>query len=141
MTNNFEPIVGARLWAMSNPCMLACMTLYSSLEIFAMTSMEKLRRKSLLLTGYLELLLQPLEGKLTIITPRNPMERGSQLSLLFKCPLRPVFQYLQKNGVISDMREPNVLRICPAPMYNTYYDVWKFVSILTNYFSSKNSLP
>jgi kynureninase len=109
----------------------------ASLEIFSRASMEKIRQKSLHLTGYLEHLLvtypldaPPEEKPFTIITPSNPAERGAQLSLrLGPGLLEKVLEVLEEQGVIIDERKPDVIRVAPAPLYNTYAEVWEFCQI------------
>jgi kynureninase len=110
------------------------MALRGSLEIFAKSDMSTLRRKSIALTGYLEYLLRPLVdlGCFSIITPDTPEERGSQLSLFFeKGVMEEVFVGLGRRGAICDDRKPNVIRVSPVALYNTFEEVWAFVMILT----------
>lgn len=109
----------------------------ASLDIFNRTSMADIRKKSLGLTGYLEHLLltypldsSPKEKLFTIITPSNPSERGAQLSLrLLPGLLDSVLESLEDHGVIIDERKPDVIRVAPAPLYNTYTEVWEFCQI------------
>jgi kynureninase len=85
----------------------------------------------LLLTGYLEYLLRSeLSDHVTIFTPSNPDERGCQLSLSFKIDIDEIFKKLQEHGIMCDVRRPNVMRIAPTPLYNSFYDVYEFVTIL-----------
>jgi kynureninase len=109
------------------------MALRASLEVFAKTNMSALREKSVALTGYLEFLLQPLvdQGYFTIITPRASRDRGSQLSLFFEeSVMEEVFVRLGQRGVICDDRKPNVIRISPAALYNTFDEICVCVRIL-----------
>ncbi|GAA6224221.1 kynureninase [Lates japonicus] len=139
MNNVLDLQSGVSGFRLSNqPILLVC-PLQASLEVFNMTSMQALRRKSLLLTGYLEYLIQhyytedpaqPHKPHIRIITPSDPQQRGCQLSLSFSIPIRKVFQELEKRGVCCDMREPSVLRIAPVPLYNTFSDVHRFVETL-----------
>jgi kynureninase len=93
--------------------------------------MAALREKSVELTGYMEyLLLQITDLPFEIITPKDPAKRGCQLSLLFNENGRSIFDYLTYKGIIADWREPNVIRIAPTPMYNTYEDCYKFYEAL-----------
>jgi kynureninase len=93
--------------------------------------MEKLRAKSLLLTAYLEhLIIGELGGKVKIFTPANPEERGCQLSLSFQHDVEIVNKSLAAAGVICDVRKPDVMRVAPAPLYNSFGDVYRFVHIL-----------
>ncbi|KAM7375085.1 hypothetical protein PAMA_014258 [Pampus argenteus] len=139
MKNVMELQPGVSGFRLSNqPILLVC-PLHASLEVFKMTSMQALRRKSLLLTGYLEYLIQhiyqedpshPRRSLVRIITPSDPQQRGCQLSLAFSVPIRKVFQELEKRGVACDMREPSVLRIAPVPLYNSFSDVHRFIETL-----------
>ena len=109
----------------------------ASLELFNRTSMADLRKKSLQLTGYLEHLLltwplesHPREKLFTIITPTNPKERGAQLSLRLRPGLLDsVLESLEENAVVVDERKPDVIRVAPAPLYNTYAEVREFCRI------------
>lgn len=109
----------------------------ASLELFNRTSMAEIRQKSLNATGYLEhlLLKSPADfstGKrpFSIITPSNPAERGAQLSLLLEPGLLDsVLETLEEHGVVVDERKPDVIRVAPAPLYNTYTEVWEFCQI------------
>ncbi|MFD2587039.1 kynureninase [Croceitalea marina] len=132
MRDEFSPITGAEGWQLSNPPILSLAAIKASLDIFDEVGMEKLHKKSIQLTGYLEYLLSFfLENEVEIITPKNPEERGCQLSLqLIRKEGKKVFEAITKRGVIADWREPNVIRIAPAPLYNSYQDVYHFVMIL-----------
>ncbi|XP_038577923.1 kynureninase [Micropterus salmoides] len=139
MNNVMELQPGVSGFRLSNqPILLVC-PLQASLEVFNMTSMQALRKKSLLLTGYLEYLIQhyytedptqPHKPHVRIITPSDPQQRGCQLSLSFSVHIRKVFQELEKRGVACDMREPSVLRIAPVPLYNSFSDVHRFIDTL-----------
>ncbi|XP_074482814.1 kynureninase [Sebastes fasciatus] len=139
MNNEMELQPGLSGFRLSNqPIQLVCL-LQASLEVFKMTSMQALRRKSLLLTGYLEYLIQhyytedptqPHKPHVRIITPSDPQQRGCQLSLCFSVPIRKIFQELEKRGVACDMREPSVLRVAPVPLYNSFSDVHRFIETL-----------
>ncbi|KAI8904799.1 pyridoxal phosphate-dependent transferase [Gorgonomyces haynaldii] len=132
MTNEFEPIPGANGYRLSNPSVLCCISLYGSLQVFKQTSMEALVARSKLLTGYLESQLLALESdKIKIITPSDPKQRGAQLSVLFlNDDMMNVFEGLQRQGIHVDERKPNVIRVSPAPLYNTFEDIYKFVTAL-----------
>ncbi|EGD75996.1 kynureninase [Salpingoeca rosetta] len=124
---------GVRGLQLSNPGVLQTVALLGSLEIFDQTSMPDLRKKAKLLTGYLEALLTNMFSKddgFEIITPSDPERRGCQLSVLFGRKIKPVFEQLEKRGVICDMREPNVMRLAPVPLYNSFNDVYRFVQLL-----------
>ena len=133
---DFVPIPGAAGFQVGNPSALALTALLGSLSIFAKTDMSALRKKSLALTSYLEELLDALltESSLShlfkIITPPNPKERGAQLSIKLKPNLLDgVLQQLEIAGVVLDERKPDVIRVAPAPLYNTYTEVYDFVQI------------
>eukprot|EP00051_Salpingoeca_urceolata_P027694 m.482812 g.482812 ORF g.482812 m.482812 type:complete len:521 (+) comp22671_c0_seq1:159-1721(+) len=129
---------GVKGFQLSNPPVLQTVSLLGSLNVFEKTSMQELRAKSELLTAYLEYLLNSvvfshdtkLARPLRIITPTNHARRGCQLSLLFPENVKPIFDELEKRGVVCDKREPNVLRVAPAPMYNSFADVYRFGQLL-----------
>src|SRR5262249_5078108 len=103
------------------------------------TSMSSLRKKSLLLTGYLEHLLDEEIGtKVRIITPRDPEQRGCQLSLLFERDMETVFRSLLEAGVVCDERKPDCIRIAPVPLYNSFEDVRRFVTVLGSIISASD---
>jgi kynureninase len=136
MDNSFNPIVGAGAWQLSNPSVLDCTSLIGSLKVFAMTSIGELREKSLSLTAYLEFLLKnhpDLKGasdKYTLLTPTNPKERGAQISVrLREGLLESVLKTLEAHGIVVDERRPDVIRVAPTPLYNTFEDVWNFVDV------------
>jgi len=127
----FVPRVGADGWQLSNPPILAMVPLRASLALFDEVGMDHLRRKSLVLTGYLEFLLRRLmPDACRIITPCDPGERGCQLSIQVSDAPRARFDALQRQGVICDFREPDVIRVAPVPLYNRFHDVWRFARIL-----------
>ena len=99
--------------------------------------MSKIGAKRDMITAYLEFLLEEVnkkhKGFLEIITPKNPDERGSQLSILFKKDGKEMFNKLTESGVVADWREPNVIRIAPAPLYVSYEDCWFFADILNQH--------
>jgi kynureninase len=130
MDNVFRSCSGANGYRLSNPNVMATVCLLGSLRVFEKTSMEAMRQKSLLLTGYLETLIKTLPH-FHIITPSNPQERGCQLSLLFEDGwMMKVFEYLSARGVICDERKPNVIRIAPTPLYTRFENVFKFYQLL-----------
>ena len=131
MKKGFKPTKTAESWQMSNAQVLNMAAHRASLDILDEVGMDKLAEKSLALTAYAEMLLLSLKNlKFEIITPSNPLERGCQLSLLFKSKGREVFEKLQSKGVIADWREPNVIRIAPVPMYNSFEDVYTLYEIM-----------
>ena len=126
----FAPTPGADGWQLSNPPILALAPLRASLELFAQAGMGALRARSLRLTGYLEALIRErLADTLQIVTPRDPEHRGAQLSLRVaggRARGRALFDALSRAGIIGDWREPDVIRISPAPLYNTHADILRF---------------
>ncbi len=131
MGPDFQPMVGAEGWQLSNPPILSLAALRASMEIFHEAGMENLRRKSLVLTGYLEFLLNELHSeKFYIITPREPHRRGSQLSIRVAKNGRALCDRLAEAGVLCDWREPDILRVAPVPLYNSFQDVFGFVEHL-----------
>ncbi len=131
MTKGFMPQKGAAGWQMSNAPVFNMVAHRASLDLFAKAGMTALREKSLKLTAYMEYLLRQLDHlAFKIITPADPARRGCQLSLLFEENGRAVFERLTANGVIADWREPNVIRIAPVPLYNTFEDCFRFYEIL-----------
>jgi len=135
MRKGFKPMPGADGWQLSNFPVLSGAAQLASLEIFDRVGMTTLRKKSLLLTSYLAFLLQSItdhQNKFTIITPSNPTERGCQLSLLTKRNGKKIFDRITKAGVIADWREPDVIRVAPVPLYNTFQEVYLFAEIFKN---------
>ncbi|XP_033640545.1 kynureninase-like [Asterias rubens] len=151
MSNEMDLAPGIAGYRISNPGFLSVIPVKASLEVFSKTSMAALRKKSVLLTGYLEYLIKlhfsrpkPSEtpdenGKATddgdqiyidIITPSNVAERGCQLSLLFNTNVDEILTQLMKRGTLCDERKPNVIRIAPTPLYSKFEDVWRFVQVL-----------
>jgi kynureninase len=127
MGPQFRPMAGAEGWQLSNPSIMAMAPLRASLEIFAAAGMANLRNKSVSLTGYLEFLLNQNESdKFTVITPRDPERRGAQLSIRIRQNGRAVLNRLIAEGFVCDWREPDILRVAPAPLYNTFTDVRRF---------------
>jgi kynureninase len=122
---------GADGWQISNPPILAMAPVKASLEIFDEATMPALRAKSEQLTGYLQRLidLNP-RDRYEIITPREPSARGCQLSMLVHDRPKALFEELLAAGVVCDFREPNVVRVAPTPLYNTFHEVWRFANIL-----------
>lgn len=132
MAPTFRPARGAELWQLSNPPILSLAPVLASLEIFGRAGMERLREKSVLLTGYLDFLLRRrFEGRIDSITP--PAARGCQLSLVVSdasLDARLLFRRLESVNVIADWREPNVIRVAPVPLYNSFEDAHRFVDRL-----------
>jgi kynureninase len=131
MKKGFVPSKGAASWQMSNAPVFNMVAHKASLDLFDKTSLQALRSKSLQLTAYLEFLLKQLTHlEFETITPSEPQRRGAQLSMLFTKDGRKVFDELTSKGVIADWREPNVIRVAPVPMYNSFEDVYRFYEIL-----------
>ncbi|KAJ2334269.1 Kynureninase (L-kynurenine hydrolase) [Coemansia sp. RSA 2681] len=131
MSNRFAPSRGAAGFEISNTPILPAATLLGSLEVFALTTMDDLRAKSVLLTAYLEHLLarHAAEQHVRIITPSDC--RGAQLSLLLAPDsFDAVFRALTRAGVVCDERKPNCIRIAPVPLYNTFADVKKCADVI-----------
>jgi kynureninase len=129
----FTPRAGADGWQISNPPILAMAPLKASLDLFDRAGMAALRKKSLQLTGYLRFLVEEnssSDGGWQVITPREGESHGCQLSVLVHDHPRERFKALEAAGVVCDFREPNVIRVAPTPMYNTFMDVWQFARIL-----------
>ncbi len=126
----FSATPGAEGWQLSNPPILGLAPLRASAELFQRATLPALREKSRQLTGYLEQLIDAhLAEAIAIVTPRDEAQRGAQLSLRVKAGReagRDLFAFLQSRGVLGDWREPDVIRISPAPLYNNHQDVLRF---------------
>ncbi len=132
MAPEFAPTPGAEGWQLSNPPILALAPLRASLDLFDKAGgMAALRAKSEKLTGLLEALIRARVGDvLEIVTPADPRQRGAQLSLRVAGGRergRELFEYLASVGTLGDWREPDIIRISPAPLYNRFMDVYRFV--------------
>lgn len=133
MRQDFRPIPGAEGWQLSNPPILSLAAIRASLSIFHEIGMEALNAKARLLTGFMEYLVHELEGdQVSIITPSDPNQRGCQLSIQVKDADKSLFNQITEDGVIADWREPDVIRVAPVPLYNSFEDVYQFVNILGN---------
>jgi kynureninase len=141
MPRTFVPAQGARSWQLSNAPVLSMAALKASLDVFSEAGFEKLRSKSEMLTAYAEFLINELNKKFTdsgkpapvkVITPASIAERGCQLSLIISSNGKKVHETLTMNGVITDWREPDVIRAAPVPLYNSFEDVYQFGQILEN---------
>ncbi|WP_432412920.1 kynureninase [Rasiella sp. SM2506] len=131
MRHEFDALEGAEGWQLSNPPILSMAAIRASLDVFAEAGFNNLRNKSEKLTGYLEFLLDELnDDNINIITPRNKEARGCQLSIQLRNANKELHTKLTEAGVISDWREPDVIRVAPAPLYNSFEDVWEFVERL-----------
>lgn len=136
MAPGFDPAKGAEGWQVSTSPILLMAVHKAALDIFEKAGgLDQLRQKSVLLTGYLEYLIQEInrrnnEELFMIITPKKPEERGCQLSIVCKRNGKATFNYLAKNGVIGDWREPDVIRLSPVPLYNSFKDVYEAARLL-----------
>lgn len=128
MAPKFTPCIGAHGFRLSNPPVLLIACVRASLDIFDEVGIDRLRDKSILLTGYLEYLIRNglSPSEVEILTPSDPTKRGCQLSLLFPQDIDTILSRLLTAGIICDARKPNVIRIAPAPLYNTFADVQTF---------------
>jgi kynureninase len=128
MGPDFQPMAGAEGWQLSNPPITALAPLRASMEIFSEAGMDRLRKKSISLTGYLEFLLLEMNSqKFSIATPSEEHRRGAQLSIRLLRHGRGLCDKLTHEGVIGDWREPDTFRVAPIPLYNSYHDVYRFV--------------
>ncbi len=135
MKKGFIPMEGVDSWQLSNAPILSMAAHRAALEIFEEAGIERLRQKSEQLTGYLEFVIRTAVNRnpaleVEIITPSDPQQRGCQLSLFFRRGGRAVIAQLRREGVIVDWREPNVMRVAPVPLYNTFTEVFQFGKIL-----------
>jgi kynureninase len=134
MEPTFDPIQGADGWQISNLPVLSLAPYLASVEMFAEIGMDALIEKRDRITAYLEFILHEIDKEVTssfeIITPPNPSERACQLSVFLHGEGRSLFDYLMKNGVITDWREPNVIRLAPVPLYCSFEDMYHFGQIL-----------
>ena len=141
MGPEFVPTPGADGWQLSNPPILALVPMRVSLEIFHRAGMQRLREKSLQLTGYLEWLVRTqLSDVLETVTPADPERRGAQLSIRVlggRAQGRALFDYLTDNGIIGDWREPDVIRISPTPLYNRFADCLAFAEAVRRWHNKR----
>lgn len=134
MRDTFDPAPGVDAWQQSNPPVLGLAPVVAGLELFHEAGIERLREKSIALTGYLRRLLEArCADAVRVLTPAAPERHGCQLSLAVNGSAatgRTVFERIDANDVVCDWREPNVIRVAPAPLYNSYEDAWHFVERL-----------
>jgi kynureninase len=127
MGSDFQAIASAEGWQLSNPSILALAALRASMDIFDEAGMDRLRAKSERLTGYLEYLLkQNGSNRFQPVTSSDPAQRGAQLSLRISTNGRKVCDQLAGAGIICDWREPDIMRVAPVPLYNSFMDVYCF---------------
>ncbi len=141
MAPGFVPMPGADGWQLSTPTILALAVHRASLAIFAEAGMEKLREKSVKLTGCLEFLIQKInndfDDPITIMTPTAPEARGCQLSLLVRKDGKKLFDHLTQNHIIGDWREPDCIRLAPTPLYNTFEEVWRVGEVIRTFYEGR----
>jgi len=131
MRPEFVPRPGADGWQVSNPPILSLAPLLASLQIFEEAGLEPLRARSARMTAYLLGLIDGLPGdSLEVITPRRPDERGCQISLRVRRDAAGLLAALHAGGVRCDVRQPDVIRVAPVPLYNTFHEIWRFARIL-----------
>lgn len=135
MEKGFEAIPTAEGWQLSNAPVLSMAAHKASLDIFDEAGIDRLHAKRKRLTAFLHFVLNDINAKqekkiINVITPANENERGCQVSILMQSKGKEVFAALTKQGVVADWREPNVIRVAPVPLYNSFEDVWKFGSII-----------
>lgn len=133
MNPELIPTPGALGYQISSPPIICIATLKASLDIFSEAGLDALTAKSKLLTGYMQRLIEALDTKkkVKIITPTDESKRGCQLSLVFSASsAKMILEGLLSEGVFCDFREPNCIRAAPVPLYNTFEDVYDFVSLL-----------
>jgi len=134
MKKGFHPQKGAASWQMSNAPVFNMVAHRASLDMFDKAGVAALREKSLMLTAYLEFLLMELKTvPFSIITPSDKNQRGCQISMLFHEKGREVFESLTEAGIVADWREPDVIRVAPVPLYNTYEDVFMLYDALSRW--------
>ncbi len=140
MQSQFDPMETAEAWQLSNAPVFNMAIHKVALDIFTEAGIENLRKKSVLLTAYLEFILGETAKNsgqsLQIITPKNPDERGAQLSVIVEGRNKSLIKQLAEKGVVVDWREPNVIRLAPVPLYNRFEDVFVLGQILTETFKS-----
>ncbi|WP_438710074.1 kynureninase [Aquimarina muelleri] len=131
MRQEFDVMPGAEGYQLSNPPILSMAAIKASLDIFNEVGMDTLREKSIALTGYFEFLIHQIDtDRIKIITPDNPEERGCQLSIQVKNADKSLHQKLTDHHIITDWREPDVIRCAPTPLYNSFEDVFKMTEVL-----------
>ena len=133
MENSFTPSPNAEAWQMSTAPMLLLASHKASLDIFKQAGFKNLLSKSKLLSDYLFFVLNEInqpEKRFTILTPRNSNERGCQVSLSVFKNAKAVFDELLPNGIFADWREPNVIRVAPVPLYNSFEEIFTFAATL-----------
>jgi kynureninase len=124
LNEEFVPRAGADGWQLSNPPIFAMTPLRASLALFDRAGMPALREKAIRLTGYLEFLVDQRDATgLELLTPRDPAQRGCQLSYRVRGGGDPTLKAVRRRGVVADLRQPDVIRLAPVPLYSTFSDV------------------
>jgi Kynureninase len=126
MSSQYKPILSSEAWQISNAPIMGMAPLISSMEIFEKIGMETIHKKGMQLSSFMEYLLKENILEINIITPKN---RGCQLSIVVPGG-RSIFDSLINNGVVCDWRNPDVIRVAPHPLFNTYTEIFKFINIL-----------
>ncbi len=145
MGPEFSPVASADRWQLSNPPIFAMIPIKASLALFERAGIDRLRAKSVAMTGLLQSLIdlinapRPAADQIRVLTPRDPNARGCQLSLVMPGDAKQSFAALQRAGVICDFREPNVIRAAPTPLYTRFQDVWRFALALDHAISSRKA--
>lgn len=133
MSPQFDPMRGAEGWQLSNPPILPMACMLSSLQLFSEAGMPSLRNKSLQLSQYLIDLIQSIQHpKIKILTPVNEDERGSQVSIQIQGGDKQIYENIKQCRIIADWREPDVIRVAPVPLYNSYQDVYALYDAMKN---------
>jgi kynureninase len=137
MEPGFDPIESAEAWQMSNAPILSMAAHKAALDIFVEAGVSSMREKSLNLTGYLEFIVNEVRKttgvELQILTPTNPNERGCQLSIVVPGATKQLVKDLAERGIVVDWREPNVIRMAPVPLYNSFEDIYTFGKVFTEF--------
>jgi kynureninase len=143
MDKGFKPISGAEGWQLSNAPIFVMAPHLASLELFHQAGFDRMRKKSIALTAFLQEVIEAVakehSAHIEIITPSEPSRRGCQLSLLAHGRGKELFNFLQDHGVFADWREPNVIRIAPVPLYNSFTDALEFGKILSSAYSKEHT--
>ncbi len=140
MKREMDPIPTAEAWQLSNAPVFAMAIHRASLELFNEAGMDNLVKKSKLLSGYLRFLLEEIDNEnpnsISIVSPKNEKDRGCQVSIVLHNDAKKIFQQLTDEGIITDWREPNIIRVAPVPMYCSFVDVYLFVERLRQKFKT-----
>lgn len=127
----FIPHTGTYSWQVSTPCIMSMAPLAASLEIIAEIGIDPLRKKSELQTAFLLALLEEVPSRLfEIVSPKEPCNRGAQISLLIHTNAESCVRALNEKQIVCDFRPPNILRVTPSPLYTTFHDIYTFVRCL-----------